>query len=466
MDKKEKNNGDMHRHIQIAVFANLISTGLLAGGHFVQRPVVKVVAWAGAILVWGVLAYLIKFLIRPKWEGVKKVGYYFIPSLPFFWALDQYKRRLDAEKEVSKLKGILQDWPAAKIAQKITDHVSRREGLETILADMDNMSDRDLALIVRSIQYYADDIWESPGNGGHYNLFWGMMEKISLYGPDDHTQTFESLLWLLSDIYDIKQVAGPRRQVQKDMMTPLKNVIWRTDEAHLNPLRGVMTKIMLDANDDHDLARPILEMLLTLHPKTQRLIWQLVFDECEERAFMFPERFGHDFLQKLNELGYKSFWLDFHSLRSLWMEPQTPDRKGLLVSQQPKFSELCSGVFAAVEDPQQSGIRDGRVFRRLVGDAGKANVECVLPNGEMCHCEGKSLSFRGIFSQDCVQKAAERLKVKIIPLLEPNRQLKIAASVAKLHTDESGKEVDGRGIFFEEADEATAKSAHEFVSKH
>ena len=59
MDKKGKDNSDIHRHIKITVYANLISAGLLAGGNFVQQPVLKVVAWAGAILVWGVLAYFI-----------------------------------------------------------------------------------------------------------------------------------------------------------------------------------------------------------------------------------------------------------------------------------------------------------------------------------------------------------------------------------------------------------------------
>ena len=466
MDKKEKDNSDIHRHIKIAVYANLISAGLLAGGHFVQQPVLKVVAWAGAILVWGVLAYFIRFLIRPKWERVKKVGYYFIPVLPFLWVLDQRKRRLDAEEEVSTLRGILEDWPAAKIAQQIIRRASRREGLEMILANMSNMSDRDLALIVKSIQYYAEDIWESPENGGHYNLFREMIERLSLYEYDDHTKTFESLLWLLSDIYEVQHAEGPRRQVQKDMIIPLRHIIWRTDEAHLNALRAVITKIMLDMNDDHDLARPILEILLTLGPKTQRPVWQLTFDECERRAFMFPERFGHDFLHTLGKLRHKSFWLNFHSLRTIWIEPMTPKRKGLLVSQQPKFSELCTGVFAAIEDQQHGGIRDGRVWRRLTGEAGKVNAECVLPNGKICRCEGKSLSFRGIFTKDCIQKATERLQAKITPLLEPCRQFDITASVAKLHSDESGKEVDGRGIFFEDADEATAKSLYEYVSQH
>lgn len=464
MGKKEKNYSDIYRHIIIAVSANLISAGLSVGGYFVQRPVLKVVAWAGAILLWVVLVYFIKFLIRPKWERVKRAGYYFLPALPFFWVLDQRKRMLDAEKQVLKLRGILEDLPAAKSAEQIIHYASRREGLETILADLSNMSDRDLALIVKAIQYYAQDIWESPENGENYNLFRELVERMSQYEPDDYTKTIESLLWLFSDIYEMQRTEHPRRQVQKDMIIPLRHIIWRADEAHLNVLRAIVSKIMLDINDDHDLARPILETLLNLDPKTRRPVWQLIFDECQKRASMFPGHFGHDFLQILGELQHKSFWLNSFSLRNIWIEPTTPERKGLLVSHHLRFNELCSGVFAAIEDPQHPGVRDGRVFRRLTGEASSVNVDCVLPNGEKCHCVGKSLSFRGMFSQDCIRKATERLQAKIVPLLAPSYQFNLTASIAKLHTDQSGKEVDGRGIFFEDAEEAAAKSLYEYIS--
>ena len=465
MDKKRTNN-DSYNHLIIAVFANLISAGLLIGGYFVQRPLLKVAAWAGAVLIWWVLAYFIKSYIRPNWGKVKRAGYYFLPTWPISWALEQRKRMREAEKEISKLKGIIVRWPVAKTAQQIIDPVSRNEGLKSILDNMNNMPDRDLAMIIDRVRYYAGDIWESPENGENYSLFSTLIEKLSLYDRNKHTQTFESLLWLFSDIYEIQRAGKRRREVQNDMITYFKNVIWRTDEANLNILRGIIEKIMLDSKDNHDLARPILEMLVFLELKTQRLIWQLIFDECMKRAFNFPERFGFDFLRILNGLEYKVFWLDFHSLRNIWREPLAPGEKGLLVSQQSKFDELCSKVFAAIENPQHSGFCNGRVFRRLSGKAGKVNVECILPNGTKCRCEGKSLSFRGIYSQDCTKRAGEKFKAKIEPLLEHSRQFGLTTTIANLHTDKNDNVVDGRGIFFNDAEETAAKSLYQYISRH
>jgi len=463
---RRRNNNSLHNHLIIGVFTNLISAGLLVGGYFVQKPVLKIVTWAGAILVWVVLACIIKFLIRPNWRKVRKVGYYFILTWPLFWILDQRKRRIVAEKEVSKLKEILEALPAANTAQKITRHTSRKEGLEAALNNVKNWSDSDLTLIIRSIHYYAEDIWESTENGRNYNLFRELMERLSLCKPNRYPQTNGNLLWLFFDIYEMQQTGSPRREVQKDMIVPLKHVIWRVDEAHLNVLRGVIKKIMLDKNDDNALAYPILEMLLTLNPKTDKSIWQLIFDECKERAFIFPERFGHDFMHKLSELKYKVFWLNFHSLRDIWTEPAIPGKEKLLISQQPKFNELCSTIFAAIEDLQHSRINHGRVFRRLPGDAGKVTIECILPNGNNCRCEGQSMSFRGIYSKDCLEKVTEKLKTKITPLLEHNRQLNLTSSVAQLHNPESSDDIPGRGIFFENTDEETANSIYQYISQH
>jgi hypothetical protein len=330
---------------------------------------------------------------------------------------------------------------------------------------MDDMPDRDLALIAESIRDHAGDILELAENDEDYNLFTQLIGKLSSYDVDGHTQTFESLLWMLSDIYRMESPSGPRRQIQKDMIGPLKNALSRADEAHIGAISGVIESIMLDSNDDHDLARPILETLLTLDPKTQKPSWQVVFDQCIKRAFSFPESFGLDFMHILSELKHKVFWLDFHTLRDIWIRPPTPGRKGLIDSNRAKFDELCSKVFAAVEKPQHSGNRHGRVFRRVKADNGKVKVECVLPDGTMCECEGESLSFRGIYSGKCARNVAEQLQTKITPILEVNRQFNLSASVAKVHKDERGNEVSGRGIFFEDAKEDVAKSLYEYVSQ-
>jgi len=441
MGRKPKNDGDFYRHIAIAVYANLISATLIAAGltlrYLFKKPIPEVLYYLGAIFIWVLLAYIIESIRR------------------------------DAKAEFVRLKTIIDGLPHAKIIAQIINPVTRKDGFEALLRQMDGMSDRDLALIIGSIRYHAGDILELAKNGENYNLFRKLIEKLSSYDIGRRTQTFESLLWVLSDIYQMEPPNGSRRQIQKDMIEPLKNVLCRADEVHLNAIKGVIEKIMLDSKDDHDLAQPILETLLTLAPKVQKPSWQVVFDQCKKRAFCFPESFGSDFMQKLSELKHKVFWIDFHTLRDIWIQPPTPGRKGLIPSNQAKFDEICSKVFAALEDPQHRGMRTGRVFRRLKGDVGRVKVECVTPDGKTCdYCEGESLSFRGIYSSKCQRAAAERLQAKITPVLEQNRQFNLNASVAKVHTDQWGNPAPGRGIFFEDAKENVAKELYQYISQH
>lgn len=465
MGGKPKNNSDFYRHLFTAIYANIITAALLAGVYFFEKPLSKAVACAALVILWGGLPRLVRQFTKREWGLLKTIGYHFVLTWPFFWALDERRRRKEAEAEVADLKTIIDGSPCAKIIEQIISPVTRKDGFESLLSQMDYMPDRDLAQIIGSIRYHAGDILKLAENGENYNLFREIMAKLSSYKMDGHTQTFESLLWMLSDIYQMEPPSDSRRQIQKDMIGPLKNALGRADRAHVGAIRGVIEKIMLDSKDDHDLARPIVETLLTLDPKAQKPAWQVVFDQCIKRAFSFPESFGFDFIHILSELEHKVFWLDFHTVRDVWMQPHTPGRKRLIDSNQAKFDELCSKVFAAVEDPPHSGNRHGRVFRRVKADNGKVRVECVLPDGTTCDCQGESLSFRGIYSSKCLRNAGERLEVKITPILELNRQFKLSASVAKVHKDERGNEVSGRGIFFEDAKEDVAKNLYEYVTQ-
>jgi len=466
MAGKPKNNSDFYRHLFTAIYANIFTAALLSGIYFFEKPLSKAVACVGLVIIWGGLPRLAKQFTKRQWPLLKTIGYHFALTWPLFWALDERRRRQDAESKLAELKTIIENVPRAKIIEQIINPATRKAGLEALLSQMDNMSDRDLTLIIGSIRYHAGGILELAENGENYNLFRELIGKLSSYDIDGHTQTFESLLWVLSDIYNMEPSSDFRRQIQKDMIGPLKNVLCRADEAHLNAIKGVIEKIMLDSRDYHDLARPILETLLTLDPKAQQPSWRVVFGECKNRALRFPESFGFDFIHILSELKRKVFWLDFHTLRDIWIQPPTPGRKGLIASNRAKFEDLCSKVFAALEDPQYSGNRHGRVFRRVKGNNSKVKVECVTPDGKTCDCEGESLSYRGIYSRKCQRQVAERLQAKITPILEQNRQFNLSASVAKVHTDQGGNPVPGRGIFFEDAEEAEAESLYEYISQH
>ena len=465
MGRKPKDNSHFCRHLFTAIYANIITAALLAGVYFFEKPLSKAVACVALIILWGGLPRLVRQFTKRQWGLLKTIGYHFVLTWPFFWALDERRRRQDAEAESEKLRTIIEGSPRAKIIEQITSPATRKDGFEALLSQMDDMPDGDLSAIIGSIRFHAGDISLIAENGENYNLLREIIEKLSSYDVDGHTQTFEGLLWLLSDIYQMEPPSDSRRQIQKDMIGPLKNILCQADQAHTSVISGVIEKIMLDSKDDHDLARPILQTLLTLGPKAQKSVWQVVFDQCTKRAFSFPESFGFDFIHILSALKHKVFWLDFHALRDIWMQPATPGGKRLIDSNQAKFDELCSKVFAAVEDPPHSGNRHGRVFRRVKADNGKVKVECVTPDGTQCDCQGESLSLRGVYSGKCARAAAERLQAKITPILELNRQFNLSASVAKVHKDERGNEVAGRGIFFEDAKEDVAKNLYEYVSQ-
>ncbi len=465
MSGKPKSKSNFYRHLFTAIYANIFTAALLAGIYFFEKPVSKAVACVALVILWGGLPRLVRQFTKRQWGLLKTIGYHFILTWPFFWALDERKRRQEAEAELAKLRTTVDGLLRARIIEQITSPATRKDGFEALLSQMDDMTDRDLALIVDTIRHNAGDILELAGNDENYNLFTRLMGKLSSYDVDGHPQTFESFLWILSDIYRMEPPSDLRRQIQEDMIEPLKSVLCRANEAHTDAIQGVVENIMLDSKDNHDLAKPILETLLTLDPKAQRPAWLVVFEQCLKRAFRFPESFGSDFVHILGELKHKVFWLDFDTLRDIWMQPYTPGAKRLLDSNQAKFDELCSKIFAAPEEPQHSGNRHGRVFRRVKGDDGKVKVECVTPDGTTCDCQGESLSFRGIYSGKCARSAAERLRTKITPILEVNRQFNLGASVAKVHKDERGNEVSGRGIFFEDAQEDVAKNLYEYVSQ-
>ena len=73
--------------------------------------------------------------------------------------------------------------------------------------------------------------------GRNYNFSHMTIARLSLYEPDGHPKTFESLLWLFSDIYEMRQAESPLRQVQKDMIIPLRHIIWRTDKTYLKRIK-------------------------------------------------------------------------------------------------------------------------------------------------------------------------------------------------------------------------------------
>ncbi len=481
-----KKGRSIRRSIALAIFANLLAFCISAISFFFiawllrnvtsEQSTINLLAGSAALVLWCISCGLFVLLARygePLRNKLKYLGYYFPPTTMFVWALDQRALKLKAEEKLRRLEMIVNAWPNVRIIAGIIDPEKQEETLNEIIDKMDSVEDRILGLIFQNIRRYANEIFSSVDENGNYDLFRQVMEKVSHFEPDSHPETYMHFLWLLLDAFIMPPNGCFTRQVQNDMIWPLKNAIWRVDRPNLNRVAMIIGQIMVDEEYEHYIARQILEMLLYLDWKEKRDVCQIIFDNSIKRAFLFPQHFGLDLLIKLGELKHKVFWLDIQSLMSI-LEQAVKNREKALIILKPKaYNELCSKIFATLEDEEKPEIRNCRVFHRLKTIDGHVKVGCTFLDGTVCStgCEGESLSFRGFYSKKCSRKEGEKFNAKVIPIVEigqakQKHEFAFAASVAKLHPDEAVKESDGRGIFFEDAEEDVVKGLYEYISEH
>jgi len=472
------------RHVSYALFVNLVAVFISTIAYFsivyllgkvtADQSKANLIASICAIVFWCISYGLVVFLIRrgqPHKKYLKYLGYYFPPTTLFVLLFDQRNLRLKAEEKLRRLEMIVDGWPEVRIIAKITDPEIQRQTLSNIIDEIDDMKDHILAQVLDIIWRYADDILASVRGNVNYDLFRQLMEKVSHSEPDARPETYAYFLWLLSDIFSMPPKGCFTRKVQQDMIGPLRNAISRVDRSHLSRMGTIIAQIMADEEDQHHLARQILEMLLHLDCNEMREVCQIIFDESKKRAFRFPQDFGLDFLITLGQLEHKVFWLDIQSFRDILEQALQNGERGLINLKSKAYNELCSKVFASLEDEEHPSIHGSRVFRRLKGKDGSVLVKCLLPHGGECTCEGESLSFRGFYSKKCVLKVGERMKSKVIPSLEirqpkPKHEFILMASVAKLHPAEDGTQRLGRGVFFEDAEEDVVKGLYQYISEH
>lgn len=472
------------RHLGSAIFVNLLASFISAGTYFLvielfgktikEQSTIKLIASLSAIVLWCISYSLVVIWIRhskPFRENLKYLGYYFPPTTFFIWAFDQRNLKIKAGEKLRKLENIVNGLTEVRTIAGMVDPEKQKETLCNIIDEMDNQGDNDLAQIVINIRCYADDILASVGDNGNYDLFRQVMVKISLSKPDVRPKTYTYFLWLLSDVFRMPPERCYTRQIQRDMIGPLKHAIWRVDSLHLNSMATIIGQIMADEEDQHVLACDILDMLLHLKIKEKREVWQIIFDESKKRAFRFPQGFGFDFLNVLRQLEHKVFWLDIHSLRDILEEAVRNGNKGLINLKRKAYDELCLKVFSPLEDDKHPEIHNCRVFDRLKEKDGCVQFECTFPDGEKCACNAESLSFRGAYSKTCPRKVGEKMEAKVIPIVEleqqkPKKEFVLSASVAMLHSGEGSVQSKGRGIFFEEAEEDVVKELYEYISEH
>ncbi|MHC4678365.1 MAG: hypothetical protein ACYTEK_06680 [Planctomycetota bacterium] len=469
MSETRENRKEFARQVTMGVLTNMTTLPLLAGIYFLEAPAFKLASGLGVLLAFEAWGLLIKRLKR-TWKDVRPLGSYFLPAAFMLWALSRPQRRpktkMKVKAETVRLKEIIATWPDASLRMiaGVLDPKRQKETLSSLLAEMGTMRDARLATVTERIHRYLGEIAGSAAHNGNELLFGQVMLRLSSYGPDKYPQTYKRFLELLMGVFAPPVSVAPRIGLWKLMTSPLQNAISQADDAHAGAVREIVARIMADDQDEHETAENIAEMLPELEWEEQREIGRIIFNESLKRAFRSPKHFGIEFLAVLGKLEHRMFWLDIQSLRNILEESLSPESEGLINLNLHLYNELCSRVLAPVEDPVCHGVRHARVFRRLKHDDGRVTIECIGPGGDVCRCEGQSLSFRGIYSKSCRRQAGEKLSMNIIPIREVERRFTVKASVAPLHAYEEGSRGPGRGAFFEEAEPSVVEALYEYVS--
>ena len=453
------------RHITMTIIVNIIIALLLVDAIFVEAPVAKLAA-----VVRIPLAFLVMTLgvneLRRIWKNARHPGYYFLLSSPVFWFHENRRLRPVKDTVTSRYERIILTWPDTSIGiiSELFDPERQDECLSKLLYQMHMMRDSRLATIVDRFRYYLGDILKSVDDNENYQPLREIMLRFSSYGPEKYQQTYRRFLGLLSDVYDPSLSEYFDMQFQVDMSDPLKNAIEQASKKHLCDIRQIVGYIMADEADEHILANDIAGMLLELDWDSQREICHIIFNESINRAFRFPKHFGIELLSILSRLEHKIFWLDIQSLRDILEESLSDEREGLINLNSRMYGELCSKVLAPLDDETFNGVCNARVFRRLKSDDGRVRIECVLPNGQVCSCQGESLSFRGIYSKNCSRQVGDKLTMNLIPIHQVEHPFAVKAKIAPLHSYENATKGPGRGAFFEDAEPTVVRDLYEYIS--
>ncbi len=441
-------------HYALAIGANLLSGGALLIGQVLIGPLVAGIC---AIAAWFIVWLVIENIVRPRWDNVRNVWYYFPLTLPFCW-------HKEARVKIERLEVIAHRLEQSggtetRIIRGVIDPERRTETLREVPSHIRNMADQARARVLDEIRLRMPII-AKPGIVDYHHLLQIIGTTVQ-FEPLRALCTWDSFINIFRDVFD--PGLSYDSQVRKDIITPFTDIIPKVGDRHRPALVAVIEDIMNYDITGHDIACQVLRTIL--QEGCAREIQQRIFDESVKRASRFPRDFGYELLYTLRQLEYGAFWLDIYSLRALWGPPENYGEGGIIQLNREIYKELCRTVFSHREDPGYEGIRHGRVFRRIKGDNGKVHVECLLPGGQLCNCDGRGLSLRGLFSQCCPTKPHESIvSLRARPIVAPDSCFHLKAKVAEFHVDKQGKPTPGRGILFDDAEHSAVKSLYDYIA--
>jgi hypothetical protein len=465
----------MHRHggnmlkreIVIGVFANLLGAGLIILGEFVTSPY-SYLAWLAAIVVWAGCSLVFKAASKHRWSVIKAIGYCFLPTTFLCLYLDERRAREELQTKLDRIQSTLhhsqQADPHIGLIVDLAYPERRVSALQKVLQDLRSQTDQRLAPILIQARTYASDMCTDP-NSQTYTVFRRVIDAIPTLSPQDFQMTWDNFLPLLGDVFDCESPGAFDVQVKRDCVTCVQTIIRNVNGRHLKAVIRVIEVIMREVTPDHSVARAVFNMILDAN--CNKDIRNNILHNSIKRAFKYPHDFGYSVLDILGRLEHRVFWLDMDMLREIIASRESSAGGGIASLHSDLYQGLCRGVFAPLEDQGRWGLRHGRVFRRLQGPPGQIEVTCVLSDGKTCSCRGKSLSFRGFYTESCTKAEGERVdKLAICSIADPNRKFNCRAAIAPLHRNADGTPATGRGVLFEDAEESEVQRLYEYITSY
>ena len=446
-------------HIAAGVSANLLSIGLVLLGHHVGGDAAWA-AWSGAVAIW-LLLFALTSTVRRHWSDLRGFWWYFLPTAPILWYLGQRRRLHDAEAALHTLQ---RGAPEVDILASLADPQRRTDGLRAAHAAIFRFTDHQFVRVLDHVRAVAGEVVRSGTDTDDYHILRKVVGCVPSLGRP-YAQTWTCFLGLLEDIFDTDTTPAFGRQVRGHMVVPLQEAMQTVAEEHREALVRVVQRVMEDDDPRNDLARLVLQTCLD--HTCERRLRQEVLDESKKRALRFPRDFGYDLLHVLQMMKQDVFWLDMRSLQDLLSSPANFGPSGIISGNLETYGLLCRTVFAPLEDPDTPGVRHGRVWRRLKGDHGSVNLTCGLPDGRECTCQGQSLSFRGIYSENCAQPAGTELaSIGLCREAGNGRALDVSlgGKVAGIHADGDGEAADGRGLVFTSGADDMVLGLYQYVA--
>lgn len=449
---------DVWWQIAIGVNSNLLTAVLIGLGQFVPG-IPASFAWIGTIAIWVALWITLRFIARGKWSDVKHIGYYFLLTAPFFWAVHVWQRRILAENKAQAYQRMIDRQDDAEVVGKILSPSSRVRGLKQLIGTVDGMNDKRLAMVLGHIHRNAWALVGSRGSPEDQALFLKVVEKASARTPNDNVGTYDQLLFLLSQVYGVRG-RGFNRRIQRQMMGPLQSVLRQVGELHLGRARKIVDRIMNDPEEDHEIARSVMKMVFQLNVRKQRTVFRLILDRSLERSFMFPATFGLEFLCVLDELGERLFWVDRQSLRELLTESVDDPVNGVLARHESVYRKMK--LSAILQDPRDLFSHGICIFRGVRGDDGRVLVACTVDDKTWCKCHAECLSFDSLLSRQCKRVVGTSLKMRV-SLPDVQGQLELHGYAGRLSADQDGVPAIGRMVALRDGEEQHVKKLYDYL---